>query len=105
MPIPDYMPIKTAEEVHSKYDKFLTPDMIGQVAVKVARNTFGEKVLQDSSIGGTEDTRPLDPKKMKEMRAVIRQKFPTVSPTEFELLWGKCVDSISRLCTYCRKSK
>ena len=106
MPIPDYMPIKTAEEVFAKYDKFLTSDMIGRVAVKLARNTFfGEKVLQGSSIGGTEDTRPLDPNKMREMRAVIRKKFPTVSPTEFELLWGKCVDSISRLCTYCRKSK
>ena len=79
--------------------------MIGRVAVKLARNTFGEKVLQGSSIGGTEDTRPLDPKKMREMRAVIRQKFSTVSPIEFEILWEKCVDSISRLCTYCRKSK
>ena len=53
--------------------------MIGRVAVKLARNTFGEKVLQGSLIGGTEDTRPLDPNKMREMRAVIRQKFPSFS--------------------------
>lgn len=106
MPIPDHMPNKTAEEVFAKYEKYLTQDLIGRVAAKLARNTyFGEKVLQGSSINGTEDTRPLDPNKMKEMRAAIRQKFPTISPTEFELLWGKCVDSVSRLCTYCRKSK
>ena len=106
MPILDYMPIKTAEEVFAKYEKYLTQDLIGRVAAKLARNTyFGEKVLQGSSINGTEDTRPLDPNKMKEMRAALQQKFPTVSPTEFELLWGKYVDSVSRLCTYCRKSK
>ena len=47
------MPIKTAEEVFVKYDKIFTSDMIGRVAVKLARKTFGEKALQGSSIGGT----------------------------------------------------
>ena len=71
MPIPDYMPIKTAEEVFAKYKKYLTQDLVGRMAAKLARNTyFGEKVLQ-GSINGTEDTRPPDPNKMKKMSKAL----------------------------------
>ena len=45
MPIPSKMPIKTAEEVIAKYNKYMTKDLVGRVAVKLARNTyFGEAV-------------------------------------------------------------
>jgi hypothetical protein len=80
MPIPEYMLLKTAEEVFVKYDKYLTKDLIGRVAVKLARNTyFGENVLLGSSVGGTEDTRPLNPNVLQQMETAIHEKFPTVS--------------------------
>lgn len=97
MPTPQYMPIKTADKVFRKYKARVTKDLIGFVAAKLARNTyFGQAILEKSSLSGTEDLRPLDPKHEEGNQTKI-------SPTEFELIWGKCLDSISRLCTYCRK--
>ena len=78
------MPLKSAEHIFAKYNKYLTKDMVSRVAVKLARSTyFGESVLEGSLIGGTEDTRSLDPHVMHKMKAALREKYPPVSPTEF----------------------
>ena len=105
LPIPPYMPLKTAEEVFKKNSKYLNKDDIGRVAAKLARATFfGESVLVQSSISGTDNTRPLDPSVLQQLKDTIRQKFMHMSPTDYETIWSKCVDSLSRLCTYCRKN-
>ena len=40
LPIPPNMPIKTTEEVLAKYDRYMTKDSVGRVAVKLAINTY-----------------------------------------------------------------
>ena len=82
----------------------MTKDLVGRVVVKLARNTyFGEAVLAASTITGNANTRPLDPSQLASMRGVIRNYFGDTSPTEFEIIWSKCIDSIARACNYTRK--
>ena len=76
LPIPPYMLMKTAEEVFKKNSRYVNKDEIGRVAAKLARRTFfGESVLVQSSISGTENTRPLDPSVLQRLKDTIRQKF------------------------------
>ena len=104
--IPEDMPRKTADEVFAKYSKYVTKDLIGRVATKLARNTyFGQEVLAGSTVSGTGTLRPLNPTQLQAMREAIRSKFMDVSPTEFESIWAKCVESVGRLCTYIRGQK
>ena len=92
MEIPSHMPIKTAEEVMAKYHKFMNKDCIGRVAIKLVRNTyFGEKVRAASTVNGNEHTRPLDTGQLSAMKAAIRTRSSTLSPTEFELIWVRCI--------------
>ena len=87
-----------------KYDKYMTADFCGRVAIKLARNTyFGETVLAASTVTGHSNTRPLDPLKLKEMKAALRTRFQETSPTEFEMIWTRCVESVARACNYARK--
>ena len=65
------------------------------------RGLEGENVLLGSSISGTENTRPLDPNMLERMKSALKEKFLE----SFELMWAKCVESISRLCTYLRSKK
>ncbi len=103
LPIPACMPLKTADEVFAKYSKYVTKDLIGRVATKLARSTyFGVEVLAGSTVSGSGALRPLDPGQLQAMRQAIRNKFPDESPTEFESIWAKCVDSVSRVCNYVR---
>ena len=95
LPISSYMPLKSAEAVFTKYKDYITEQCVGRLATKLARNTyFGEDVLIGSSISGTEDTRPLDPKILEKMKLALQEKFPEASPTAFEMIWAKCVESI-----------
>lgn len=104
LPIPSHMPLKSAEDVLKKYEQYLNSKQVGIVAAKLARNTFfGESVLKESSVSGTEDTRPLDPQVLNQLKAAIRQKFVHTTQSEFDLMWRNCLDSLSRLCTYCRR--
>ena len=89
-PISPHMPIKTADEVMSKYKRFMTKDSVGRVAIKLARNTyFGEAVLGASTITGNPKTRSLDPNKLNEMKAALCTWFQETSPTEFEMIWSR----------------
>ena len=102
-PIPAHMPLLTAEKIFQTNARYINKEEIGRVAVKLARKTFfGESVLVQSSISGTENTKPLNPSVLQQMKTCIRSKFIEISPTEFESIWTKCIDSISLVCTYCR---
>lgn len=106
LPIPDYMPLKTAESIIKKHPQFLNDENIGRLAAKLARFTyFGETVLAHSSISGGADKNPLNPTILMEMKRVLRNQFPTESPTEFETKWAKCADSINRVCKYVYSKK
>lgn len=63
------MPLKTPEVVIAKYSKYMTKDLVGRVAIKLAKSTyFGEAVLAASTITGNANTRPLDPRQLALMK-------------------------------------
>ena len=104
--IPSYMPIKTAEEIVARYPNYLNEDNIGRLATKLARFTyFGENVLAQSTVPGGGDKHPLNPVILLQMKNMLKWQFPNESPTDFELKWAKCVDSINRLCKYIYNTK
>ena len=95
LPIPSYMPPKSAECVIKKYPQYLNEENIGRLANKLARFTyFGETVLAQSSVSGGADKNPLNPSILMQMKHMLKQ-FPNESPTEFETKWAKCADSIN----------
>ena len=59
LPIPSYMPLKSAECVIKMYPQYLNEKNIGRLANKLARFTyFGETVLAQSSLSGGTDEPP-----------------------------------------------
>ena len=106
LPIPGYMPIKTAEELVARYPNYLNEENIGRLATKLAQYTyFGENVLAQSIVPGGGDKHPLNPVVLLQMKNMLKGQFPNESPTDFECKWAKCVDSINRLCKYIYNTK
>ncbi|MCG8624711.1 MAG: BEN domain-containing protein [Proteobacteria bacterium] len=100
------MPIKTAEEIVARYPNYLNEDNIGRLATKLARFTyFGENVLAQSTVPGGVDKHPLNPVILLQMKNMLKGQFPNESPTDFEIKWAKCVDSINRVCKYIYNTK
>ena len=69
------------------------------LATVLARDIiFGREVLGKCSLSGRKSTDTLDPKKLNYIKTVIRSRVSEMPEVEFEYLWLKCRQSISKSC-------
>ena len=86
----------SADAVLARYQCFKNMGDVGHLAIQLAKRTyFGTSVMSHSTVSGRNNTTPLDRKKMKEMKAVLRSVFSSISDEEFERVWMNCCTSIS----------
>ena len=89
----------SADAVLARYQCFKNMRDVGHLAIQLAKRTyFGTSVMSHSTVSGRNNTTPLDRKKMKEMKAVLRSVFSSISDEEFERVWMNCCTSISHAC-------
>ena len=89
----------SADSVLARYQRFKNRCDAGQLAIQLAKRTyFGTSVMSHSTVSGRNNITPLDHKKMKEMKAVLRSVFSSISDEEFERVWMNCCTSIPHAC-------
>ena len=77
------------------------------LSVELARSVvFGEEVMSTSSVSGRNDTNQLDPEKVLYMKNIVRTRVATrMNDLEFELVWQKCMENVSKKCQKLRQDK
>ena len=86
----------SADAVLARYQRFKHTRDVGHLAIQLAKRTyFGTFVMSHSTVSGRNNTTPLD---CKEMKAVLRSVFSSISDEEFERVWMNCCTSISHVC-------
>ena len=76
-------------------------------SVQLARIVvFGEQVMATSSASGRNDTNQLDPEKVLYIKNIVHSRVATrMNDLEFELVWQKCMESVSKKCQKLRQEK
>ena len=91
-----------ASDVINKYPNLQKENIIGKLAVKLAKESFfGDSVLVKCTVMGCNSHPALPLKELNELKRTIFSLFPTywANPVEFESeLWTQCVNSIGQLC-------
>lgn len=90
----------------ARYSRYKNRRDVGRLAIALAKYTyFGPAALAESTITGRVDTTALDPSELEQLKADIHSIFPDMSDTEFEAIWGMCLNSIASACKNLRKQK
>ena len=90
------------ETIIKKYPSLRHENVIGKLAVKLARECFfGNEVLARCTVMGCRDYPALPVNELNELKQLIFSMFPAYwnSPIEFESkIWNICANSIGQLC-------
>uniref|UniRef100_A0A1X7U3M4 BEN domain-containing protein n=1 Tax=Amphimedon queenslandica TaxID=400682 RepID=A0A1X7U3M4_AMPQE len=101
------LPLTTAEALQ-KYHGLLTESKASTLAWKLAKDcVFGEKVLRECTPLGNRELPALPQVELGDLKKLIFKQFPQYwrSPSDFENLWKKCVESIQQGCKRLRLAR
>lgn len=96
----------TPSEVISKYTRLRGDSKMGELASKLARESFfGKELMRRSTVMGFKDFPPLPSDRVQTLKDTILSLCPAYqcNPHGFEGVWKKCVDAINHSCSKLRK--
>ena len=88
----------------NRFSSYKNRKDIGRLAIVLAKYTyFASRTMAESTITGHGGTKPLDARKMEQLRANIRGIFPLLND-EFLELWKDCKSAIASACKALRSN-